>query len=276
MRFLTTLLLLLSSLPLCSQTAPAVRRITEVQGVSLTSDSIVSSEDFQDIVRKIQQNRYGPNMEKYVADVARSVVGDQGYLKADVEVVKTEVRNETTRTRNVAVTLRIREGQQYRVARIKFTGDKTFSAAQLHQAVPIADGDVMSDKKMREGMENMRTLYASKGYMELTAVPEVMADDARRTVSITMDMGKGPQFTVLGITLDGDREWPPDKAEKLQAIAGRYQGSHSVRVFIDAVKQTFTEIFPGCDANQFVGTTQGGEIPHLTANVRWPEDCQRN
>ena len=291
MRPITTLLLLLSTFPLYSQTAPAVHRRTTVQSVSLSNDSIVSSENFQQVVRDIQNNVYITRTESLIADIARGTMHNHGYFKAEVDSVSTQVLNETTKTRTIAVTLGIREGEQYRVSHITFAKDREFSEAQLRQAFPVHDGDVMSNEKISEGVESIRKLFATKGYMEGGAFPkEMAADDASRTVAIIMDVHEGPQFTLLGLTLDEGpqemvngvmgkgRPWPTDKAAKLQALSGPYQGTHNVGVFIEAVKQTLGEMFPGCYLDSLVGTIQGGDPPHATINVIYPspEDCQAN
>lgn len=281
------LLLLFSSFSLHSQTAPAVRRVTAVQSVSLTEDSAVSSEDFQQAVHDIQGSRYLRDPETRIAEVARSAIKDRGYFKAEVATVATEVLNETARTRTIAVTLRIREGEQYRVAHITFAKDKEFSEAQLRQAFPIHEGDVLSDKKISEGVENIRKLFATKGYVEGGAFPkEIVADDASGTVSITMGVNEGPQFTIHGLTLEegpinsidgvvpkAKGAWTPEQAAKLQALASSYVGTHDVQGFIDAVNRQLAEMFPDYTQLQtLVGTTQGTAKHILTVNVNYPEE----
>jgi len=273
MRSALTLLLLLSTLPLHSQSAPSARKVAAVQTVSLTSDSVVSTEDFQRVVRDIQRNRYSSSVETRIADVARSSMRDQGYFKAEAETVATQVLNETTRVRTIVVTLRIREGEQYRVSRLTFANNKAFPGAELRRAFAIKDGDTMSDQKIREGLENMRHLYASKGYMEVTPVPQIVADDGNRTLSITMDVNEGPQFTINGLTLEGDGQWPTDKAAKLQALSQSYSGSHDVEGFVDEVKKVLAELFPGyTQIDSLVGTLQGTEKHIVTVNVIYPSD----
>src|SRR5699024_4573880 len=134
------------------------------------------------------------------------------------------------------------------------------------------DGDLMSERKMAEGGENLRKLYATKAYLAFSAVPTIVADDANRTLSITLDMGAGPQFTLNGLTLDEGpltavegmplkgHPWPDDKAAKLQALSQSFSGSHDVTGFIEQVKKLLKELFPGCDQiDSLVGTTWGNE-----------------
>ena len=129
----------------------------------------------------------------------------------------------------------------------------------------------MSDKKIREGLENMSNLYASKGYLELTPVPQILADDASRTLSITVDIHEGSQYSVNGLTLEGEREWPADGAAKLRALSESFSGSHDVGVFIDQLKKLLAEMFPNyTQIDSLVGVTAGTEQHRATLNVRFP------
>jgi outer membrane protein assembly factor BamA len=212
-------------------------------------------------------------------NIARRELESNGYFKEEVTTAATEVKNETATRRYIAATLRIREGEQYRLKQIKFENNKVISATELRHAFPIEDGDIANNDKIEQGVRAMAELYAGQGYMQtIRSVKTSLNDETSRTRMLTfrVDVQEGPQFTVAGLTLEGSREWPADKAEKLQTVARQYEGSHNVGVFIEAVKQTMRDIFPGCDADALVGVTEGGEIPHATVNVTWPEDFQRN
>jgi len=129
----------------------------------------------------------------------------------------------------------------------------------------------MSDEKIREGLENMRRLYASKGHMELSPVPQIVADDANRTLSVTMDIDEGAQFSVKGLTLEEGRQWPADKAAKLQAVSQTYSGSHDVGGFIEQVNKLLAEMFPGYrNVPHLVSETMGSAQHLVTLNVRYP------
>jgi hypothetical protein len=253
-----------------AQTAPATRRVSvKVQSVSLTNDSSISSEHLQLIEKQIQQTRFAGIPQ--IAQAAMHKLNTEGYLKAQAEVTATAVLNETAVLRTVAVTLRIREGEQYRLKQITFEKNLLFPEAQLKQAFPIKDGEIASEDKIREGERTLRDLYATKGYMQPKPDVSTSLDDEARTLSVHLAMQEGPQFTVNGLTLEGKQEWPEDKAAKLQALAHLYVGSHEVGVFIDAVKKQLAEMFPDyAQIDALVGVTMGGQENRATVNVQYP------
>ncbi len=272
------LLLLFSTFPLYGQVGPPRVRIV-IQSLHITNDSSISSENLLRIESKLHDLGYPPDPGRFVQKIAKAELESNGYFEADVATAATEVVSETATKHYIAVTLRIREGEQYRLKEIKFENNKALSAAQLRQVFPINDGDVADGWKIEQGERAMRELYAREGYMQITAVVKnTLNDETRqsRTLIFRVDVQEGPQFTVAGLTLEGNRKWPADKAEKLQAVAAKYEGSHNVGVFIEAVKQTMRDLFPGCDADTLVAVTEGGEIPHATVNVTWPEDVPSN
>ena len=256
-----------------AQTAPATRRVVSVmvQSVSLTNDSSISSEHLQLIEEQILLRPFAAIPQ--IAQAAMRKLNTEGYLKAQAEVTATDVLSETVVRRTVAVTLRIREGEQYRLKQITFEKNMLFPEAQLRQAFPIKDGEIAIEDKIREGERTLGDLYATKGYMQPTPDVSGNLDDEARTLSMHVGMRKGPQFTVNGLTLEGNREWPEDKAAKLQALAGLYVGSHEVGVFIDAVKKQLAEMFPDyTQIDALVGVTMGGQENRATVNVLYPND----
>ncbi len=257
--------------PAHAQIAPATRRVhMKVQSVSLTNDSSISSEHLQLIEREILLSRFGAIAP--IAQVATYKLNTEGYLKAQAEVTATDVLNETALLRTVAVTMRIREGEQYRLKQITFEKNTLFSEAQLRQSFAINDGEVASEDKIRLGERELRDLYATKGYMQPDPDFSRSLDDEARTLSVHVAMRQGPLFTVNGLTLEGKQEWPEDKAAKLQALAQSYVGSHEVGVFIDAVKKQMAEMFPDyAQVDTLVGVTMGGQQNRATINVRYPD-----
>lgn len=279
MRFLTTGLLLFVSGALMAQTpspAPPPRLSVEVQAVTLTSDSSVSSDLFQRIESKLHFLGFPPDPGRSIAKIAQRELENDGYFRAEADAT-IQILSETTTRRYISATLRIREGEQYRLKQIDFKNNKVVPVSQLRQAFLIKDGDIASSQEIDRGVYAMRPLYAATGYMEVAPAISKILDDNTHTLTLQVDVQEGPQFTVAGLTLEGNREWPPEKAEKLQALARSYQGTHNVGVFIEAVKQALMEMFPGYEQIQsLIGVTEGGEKNLSTVNVTWPEDFQPN
>ena len=256
-----------------AQTAPPTRHLPmKVQSVSLSNDSSISSEHLQLIEKRILLSRFFGTQQ--IAQAAMEKLNTEGYWRAQAEVIATDVLNESAVLRTVAVTLRIREGEQYRLRQITFEKSVLFPEAQLRQAFPINDGEIVSEVKLQEGERTLRDLYATKGYMQPTLDTSKSLDDEARTLSVHVAMQQGPQFTVNGLTLEGKQGWPEDKAAKLQALAQSFVGSHEVGVFIDAVKKQLAEMFPDyAQIDALVGVTSlmGGQENRATVNVNYPD-----
>ena len=254
-----------------AQSAAATPPVSmKVQSVSLANDSSISSEHLQAIQERIVHARF-----RELSQIAQAAVGrlnTEGYWKVQAEITATDVLNETALLRTVAVTMRIREGEQYRLKNVTFANKMLFQEAQLRQAFTINDGEVASDEKIQAGERTLCDLYATKGYMQPKLDVSTSLDDEARTLSLHVAVQEGRLFTVNGLTLEGHQEWPEDKAAKLQALAQLYVGSHEVGVFIAAIKKQLAEMFPDFDQiNTLVGVTMGGEENRATVNVLYPE-----
>ena len=254
-----------------AQSAAATNPVRiKVQSVSLTNDSSISSDHLQVIQERILHSRF-----RELSQIAQAAVGRlnaEGYWKVQAEITAADVLNETALLRTVAVTMRIREGEQYRLKNVTFANKMLFQEAQLRQAFTINDGEVASDEKIQAGERTLCDLYATKGYMQPKLDVSTSLDDEARTLSLHVAVQEGRLFTVNGLTLEGHQEWPEDKAAKLQALAQLYVGSHEVGVFIAAIKKQLAEMFPDFDQiNTLVGVTMGGEENRATVNVLYPE-----
>lgn len=255
-----------------AQTAPATRCVSvKVQSVSLTSDSSISSEHLQLIERQFLLTRFSRTPQ--IAEAAMQTLKTEGYWNAQAEVTATDVvLNETVRLCTVEVTMRIREGEQYRLKQITFAESRLFSQGQLRQAFPIADGDTASEDKIHEGQRALGDLYATKGYMQPQLDVSTSLDAEAHTLSVHVSMQEGPQFTVNGLTLEGNQGWPEDKVGQLHALAGLYAGSHEVVEFVDAVKKQVAKMFPDYpELDALVGLTVGGPENQVTVNVQYPD-----
>ena len=57
-----------------------------------------------------------------------------------------------------------------------------FSVDELRGQFPIADGDIVHVDKIRKGLEDLRRLYVSQGFIDFTPVSNTETDDASATV----------------------------------------------------------------------------------------------
>ena len=153
-------------------------------------------EDDMELVREAEQNR--------------------GYFKAVVGDPKTQIRD-TGRTgfhipllqhgpgKEIDITVPIEEGEQYRLAGITFSGNKTLNNNKaLRNVFQMKDGDVFSRQKFAKGLENLKTAYGTQGFINYTPVPTPTFDEAKKTVSWNIEIDEGKQFYVRRIEFQGN------------------------------------------------------------------------
>ena len=247
-----------------------INHIGEVTVASLevTSGSAVSSEHLLQITQEIESHSYPPGQPQEIVERARYTLQREGYLKADVRLNDVRTINATDGT--IAVTLAIREGPQFRLEQISFTGNKALSASQLRQQFEIADGDVFDVEQIRSGLDHIRKLYASRGYINFTPVPNTEPDEHRDVISLDIDCDEGKQFHFGKLVVAG-RELHPGDGEKILAAWKPSEGSVYNQ---DQVEEFWKNIAPflppGWEIEQHLEIRQNSETATASLVVLLP------
>jgi len=185
--------LLSPALLLAQSTSSHIGRVT-VDSVDVTSDSDVSSQHLLRITQEIEDHTYPPGQDEEIVERARCRLQREGYFKADVSLNDVQTLNQGDGT--IAVTLAIREGRQYRLGPFRFTGNKELSESNLTQQIPIADGDIFDTEQIRKGLEQIRKLYVSHGYINFSPVANPEPDEDRDVISLKIDCDEGKTVSV--------------------------------------------------------------------------------
>lgn len=95
------------------------------------------------------------------------------------------------------VTFDIDGGPLYRTDQIAFSGNHVFSAEELRSMfkVKVESGDIFSPVKIRQALEQMRSAYVQRHYLNFTMVPETNIDDSRRVISVGLTGMKASSST---------------------------------------------------------------------------------
>ena len=125
-----------------------------------------------------------------------------GYYKAELGS-SARLRRQSNSVTDAVVTLRVNSGPQYRLGTIGFSETTVFPFAQLLSAFPLQPGDIFDTEKIRRGLEELRRLYGSKGYINFTPVPDTTIDEAKREISLNIDIVHGRQYRVSQIRILG-------------------------------------------------------------------------
>jgi len=144
----------------------------------------------------------------------RRAYQDRGYYKAAVEEPKTQIRDEgglnwftfrPKRGKRIDIQMPIEEGGRYRLTSITFTGNKAVTNERaLRATFPIRDGDWFNATVVSKGLDNLKKAYGQLGYIDFAAIPTPTFDEAKKTVSLSIDIDEGKQFYVSRIEFQGN------------------------------------------------------------------------
>ena len=144
----------------------------------------------------------------------RQAYRDKGYYNAAVEDPKTQIRDEgglnwftfrPNRGKRIDILMPVEEGARYRLGSITFTGNKAVQNVKaLRGTFAVKDGDWFNATLISKGLENLKKAYGQLGYINFGAIPKPVYDDAKKTVSLDIDIDEGKAFYVSRIEFQGN------------------------------------------------------------------------
>src|SRR5713101_5340779 len=149
-------------------------------------------------------------------ELVREAMQNRGYFKAVVGEPETKIRDTGHSGFHVPliqhgpgkamdITVPIDEGDRYNLGSITFKNNKSFPNSKvLRNLFPIKDGEIFNRQKIAKGLENLKTFYASGGYINFTSIPTPSFDEQKKLVSFDIDVDEGKQFSVRRIEFSGN------------------------------------------------------------------------
>jgi outer membrane translocation and assembly module TamA len=142
-----------------------------------------------------------------VWDAARTAWQDRGYFQAVVNV-RTLTERVEDGVRHVRLRIRIDPGPLYRIEEVRVLdvnpgGKLVFSNERLRDLIPLRPGEAVDVGKAEAGVEAIRNLYASHGYIDLQATPSFQIQDGPDLISLFVMLDQGEQYRVGKIDVLG-------------------------------------------------------------------------
>jgi hypothetical protein len=201
-------------------TAPApIRRVT-FQNASLlpaqTRKQIVSAVRAQRIpAGSIAADASG--LAEEVSERVRAAYQDDGYFKVQVSAKAVAVAKSPKPRYDIEIDV-LEEGKQYRLGDLRVIHMTAFPEQQLRDLFPVQRGEIFSREKIGKGLEGLRDLYGSQGYINFTAVPNTVFEQSNACIGLEIDVDEGKLFHWGNLHLAGMRD--QDAQSLLQAWGG--------------------------------------------------------
>ena len=126
---------------------------------------------------------------------------DLGYL--DAKVAKPEIVLDQ-RAKSATFIYPIVEGPLYEVGVMKFLGNQVFRPDELLPAVTLEEGYTYLPELREESLNNLRELYARRGYNDAELTYSLDRRPADSKVDVIFNIAEGPQSIVQDITVKGN------------------------------------------------------------------------
>jgi TonB family protein len=169
-------------------------------------DLNMPSVDRDRIAASIKQGIYSGGGDEVATEVSERVQGawqNSGYFTAQAHT-DTRLLTSGPSSERMAATVHVDEGQQFRLAGIRFKNNRAISdVAVLRSFFTIKDGDIFSRDAIERGMQDLRRAYGEFGYINLSSVPTTRVHEQQQKVSVDIDLDESKQFYVSRIDVVG-------------------------------------------------------------------------
>jgi outer membrane protein insertion porin family len=124
---------------------------------------------------------------------------DAGYLR--VELSDPDV---TTEKDGLVVTVRVKEGDRYKVGKLDVSGDPTLTSKELRPDLSLSKDEWFNRSHLTQDVDFVTRRYTDRGYFYANVNPVTKVDDATKTVDVDFDIQKGPLYFVRDIDIKGN------------------------------------------------------------------------
>ncbi len=171
----------------------AARRQLIGKPYSASQISIIAEHDFRDVYlsRGYLEVKFGTPSASVAPD-PRSAADHSSDAEADDE-----------KPVLVAVSLPVESGIQFQFTTVDWVGNKAFNADQLEKAVALQRGQPANLLQLRQGLEHMKKIYSTRGYMKIGYKIEPHLDPAAKTASFTVHVLEGAVYHFGDLTFEG-------------------------------------------------------------------------
>jgi len=185
--------------------------VAYVESVSLLGGSTLSGNLHKEIISLLIHREFDadtnwlPELQELGI---RGLLQENGYFNAVVHDGEIEVLASRPGWSSVAVTINVEEGLRYRLAGIRFAADDPqkniqFASQDLRARFPISDGELLVVSKLRDGLEALKVLHGSNGYIDFVSEPNFEEDDNQQTIAVLIYLSLGLQYRVAQVEFRG-------------------------------------------------------------------------
>jgi outer membrane protein assembly factor BamA len=153
--------------------------------------------------------------QAFVREFVRQQVGSLyerlGYLRVAFSAPTVELLSGSTQ--DLMVTVKVAEGDQFRLREIRWEGNEAIPSVELAKLVHVLPGQPADTVQFESDLDEVQGLYETKGYIGARASFKPSFDDAARTVAFDVQIQEGDLYSMGQLEIAGI---DPERAEALR------------------------------------------------------------
>ncbi len=144
----------------------------------------------------LKKDQLDTDMEK-----VRNLYFNNGFLKVVVAEPEIFVDKEK---KGMTITLRIAEGDQYKVSSIDITGNKLYDKDTIMKKLTLKQNGLFQKNILEKDMLAISDLYSRNGYALVSVVPNLTPDEQNKTVQIMLGIEEGDKYRIGRVEISGN------------------------------------------------------------------------
>jgi len=121
-----------------------------------------------------------------------------------IRVAFTEITAKKAETNDgVVVTVRVDEGPEYKLGTVALTGVPAAEVEQISKSDDWHKGETVNFTNVEASLEKIRQRQRAQGYLRAQTTVAREIHDQDHTVNLTVNVDRGPQFTLGKLTIHG-------------------------------------------------------------------------
>jgi outer membrane protein assembly factor BamA len=178
---------------------------------TISGTQTIDSAELAKITNQLTGECVDDNTEE-LEERIQALFKDLGYADAVLKNLHIRPNDPLALPKPVSLEAEVIEGQKFTVGEIDFTGNHAFDTPRLRSEFSLMNGDVFARGKIASGIDGVRHLYLSNGYVDWVA-----SADARKLSDgafvVSLAIIEGPQYRMGKLDIFAKKEL----AEKLRA-----------------------------------------------------------
>ena len=168
----------------------------------------ISTELRSQVFKQYASTAYLKELGEEIAEVGvAGALRNRGFYRA-MATAKLTVMETKGADIDVAATIRVTPGTQYRTGEVRFESADDdvplgISAEVLRGLIPLQSGELFSAEKVRMGVENLTRAYSREGYVDMVPEPKTAIDEGLKTIGLVYRIYQGPRYQVGSIEILG-------------------------------------------------------------------------